>query len=53
MKELYRLHLHMRKVLTKKFIPQSLLADWGSYITHTSKYHQVRFNFKKVRQIIN
>ena len=52
MKEIYRLHLHMRKVLTKFLIPQTLLANWGSYITHTSKYNQERFNFEEAPSII-
>ena len=49
MKEIYRLDLHMRKVLTKFIIPQTLLANWGSYITHTSKYNKGRFIFDEAK----
>ena len=52
MKDIYRLHLHMRKVLTKYLIPQTLLANRGSYITHTSKYNQERYNFEEAPPII-
>ena len=52
MKETYRLHLHIRKVLTTFLILQTLLANWGSYITHTSKYYQLRFNFEEAPPII-
>ena len=31
----------------KILIPQTLLANCGSYITHTLKYSQERFNFKE------
>jgi hypothetical protein len=42
----------MRKVLTKFLIPQTLLANWGSYIIYNSKYNQEMINFEEAKSII-
>ena len=47
MKELYKLHFYMRKVLTT-----FILANWGIYITDTSKYNQGRFDLEEAPPII-